>query len=463
MAVVFTGFDSSDDEQPAEEAAAEEAAAEEAAAEEAAAESTAAGSTAAGSTAAGSTAAERSPMAFKCVTQFCSTGSCDFDTIVCAFEVIRIAMNLKFPGLVNVACVFLSRKDALQRADADLLLRIFNLLIITGRPYNHVLEALLLCTSPRNLNVAKLRVEALTRLLAELPQDALCNQKPVKKRETQRILLVMWAKARGFQGPTLIDLLVFCASNFNQTFNSVLLPYAAFHFESMSVDPAFCFFSLDFLVQLLERDDVKSRDEGALLIALGPWMACHPANEVVRVLENVELHKVPVRTLKESLAFGGVLHAFRNDSAITCLLLENFRTLSTKRRIESDDCDDGPPSEYFCPITYELMTDPVVCADGHTYERAAIDRWLTKKSRSPMENSELKDTNLVANHNLRILINNYRKRCAANTQRKKQQAEIIVEMLMQTECEKKGPTAYNAVPAVSAYAGDTAKKPICID
>eukprot|EP00523_Entomoneis_sp_CCMP467_P011199 CAMPEP_0168729020 /NCGR_PEP_ID=MMETSP0724-20121128/5982_1 /TAXON_ID=265536 /ORGANISM="Amphiprora sp., Strain CCMP467" /LENGTH=477 /DNA_ID=CAMNT_0008775879 /DNA_START=44 /DNA_END=1475 /DNA_ORIENTATION=- len=34
--------------------------------------------------------------------------------------------------------------------------------------------------------------------------------------------------------------------------------------------------------------------------------------------------------------------------------------------------EDGPPHELCCPITFELMTDPVVIESGHTYERAAI-------------------------------------------------------------------------------------------
>ena len=29
-----------------------------------------------------------------------------------------------------------------------------------------------------------------------------------------------------------------------------------------------------------------------------------------------------------------------------------------------------------CPITLELMRDPVMAADGHTYEREALLRWL---------------------------------------------------------------------------------------
>jgi hypothetical protein len=36
------------------------------------------------------------------------------------------------------------------------------------------------------------------------------------------------------------------------------------------------------------------------------------------------------------------------------------------------------PEDFKCPIsvTDELMKDPVVAADGHTYERAAIEEWF---------------------------------------------------------------------------------------
>ena len=34
------------------------------------------------------------------------------------------------------------------------------------------------------------------------------------------------------------------------------------------------------------------------------------------------------------------------------------------------------PAEHSCARTLELMTDPVLAADGNTYEREAIETWL---------------------------------------------------------------------------------------
>jgi len=51
-----------------------------------------------------------------------------------------------------------------------------------------------------------------------------------------------------------------------------------------------------------------------------------------------------------------------------------------------------------CPITGLPMIDPVVCADGHTYERHAIARWLLSSNRSPLTGAVLPHTELAPNY-----------------------------------------------------------------
>ena len=57
-----------------------------------------------------------------------------------------------------------------------------------------------------------------------------------------------------------------------------------------------------------------------------------------------------------------------------------------------------------CPTTQEVMNDPVICADGHSYERASVEMWLLSHNTSPATNVPLAHTNLVPNHALRNLI-----------------------------------------------------------
>ena len=50
------------------------------------------------------------------------------------------------------------------------------------------------------------------------------------------------------------------------------------------------------------------------------------------------------------------------------------------------------------------MTDPVIAADGFSYERSAIEQWLHSHKTSPMTNQNLPHTNLIPNHSLRSAI-----------------------------------------------------------
>ncbi|KAL2469048.1 U-box domain-containing protein 33 [Forsythia ovata] len=63
------------------------------------------------------------------------------------------------------------------------------------------------------------------------------------------------------------------------------------------------------------------------------------------------------------------------------------------------------PSYFICPIFQEIMQDPVVAADGFTYEAEALKGWLeTGHDTSPMTNLKLAHCNSVPNHALRSTI-----------------------------------------------------------
>ena len=61
-----------------------------------------------------------------------------------------------------------------------------------------------------------------------------------------------------------------------------------------------------------------------------------------------------------------------------------------------------------CPISLEIMSDPVIASDGHSYEREAITRWLSFRRTSPMTGAILTSDRLVPNHRLRALIDHLR-------------------------------------------------------
>lgn len=55
------------------------------------------------------------------------------------------------------------------------------------------------------------------------------------------------------------------------------------------------------------------------------------------------------------------------------------------------------PNCFICCIGYEVMVDPVICADGHSYERVHIEAWLSNSSTSPKTNLILPHKNLIPN------------------------------------------------------------------
>ncbi|CAF1321569.1 unnamed protein product [Didymodactylos carnosus] len=62
------------------------------------------------------------------------------------------------------------------------------------------------------------------------------------------------------------------------------------------------------------------------------------------------------------------------------------------------------PNEFLCPITHELMLEPMCASDGYSYEKHAIEQWILQKKTSPITNLPLKHQSLYPNKILKMLI-----------------------------------------------------------
>nr|XP_027314017.2 WD repeat, SAM and U-box domain-containing protein 1 isoform X3 [Anas platyrhynchos] len=66
------------------------------------------------------------------------------------------------------------------------------------------------------------------------------------------------------------------------------------------------------------------------------------------------------------------------------------------------------PDEFLCPITRELMKEPVIAADGYSYEKEAMENWISNKRRSsPMTNLPLHSLMLTPNRTLKMAISRW--------------------------------------------------------
>ena len=79
--------------------------------------------------------------------------------------------------------------------------------------------------------------------------------------------------------------------------------------------------------------------------------------------------------------------------------------------------------DFICPITGDLMVEPVVTADGNTYERWAIETWFEDNNTSPKTNLSLEDKTLRPNISLLNAIESF---------------EILMDELKKTQKFKSG-------------------------
>nr|BAK00360.1 predicted protein [Hordeum vulgare subsp. vulgare] len=67
------------------------------------------------------------------------------------------------------------------------------------------------------------------------------------------------------------------------------------------------------------------------------------------------------------------------------------------------------PSHFICPISQEIMDDPCVAADGHTYERRAIEAWFEKHTISPITKGMLPSLTIIPSHSLHEAIQQWKR------------------------------------------------------
>jgi len=65
------------------------------------------------------------------------------------------------------------------------------------------------------------------------------------------------------------------------------------------------------------------------------------------------------------------------------------------------------PEEFKCPILQDLMKDPVIGSDGHTYERSAIESWLKNNHTSPLTREKMELSCLKTNYALKGAIERF--------------------------------------------------------
>ena len=64
--------------------------------------------------------------------------------------------------------------------------------------------------------------------------------------------------------------------------------------------------------------------------------------------------------------------------------------------------------KYLCPITRQIMVEPVVDALGNTYDKEAISEWLKTNDTSQKTKEQLPNKNLTPNNEKKAEITEYK-------------------------------------------------------
>ena len=114
--------------------------------------------------------------------------------------------------------------------------------------------------------------------------------------------------------------------------------------------------------------------------------------------EHVEWTGKPTNAPSLSAMFSLVI---ATAAAVALLVLGALKTHSR----DQQSAGSGLPDALFCPISLDLMVDPVTVVEtGQTYDRAAIKSWLYTHSTDPITNVELRSKKLVPNIAIRQML-----------------------------------------------------------
>ncbi|XP_051146326.1 U-box domain-containing protein 10-like isoform X1 [Andrographis paniculata] len=135
----------------------------------------------------------------------------------------------------------------------------------------------------------------------------------------------------------------------------------------------------------------------------------NPSLSGKKLFENLHLRNIVY--INAIILAGGCGITFRSSDEVTNLeKLQNLSTSSDVNVAKDSPSKDSLviPDEFRCPISLEIMRDPVIVATGQTYERVYIQRWVDGGNTTcPKTQQKLKNLTLTPNFVLRNLISQW--------------------------------------------------------
>nr|CAI5824458.1 unnamed protein product [Callosobruchus analis] len=134
------------------------------------------------------------------------------------------------------------------------------------------------------------------------------------------------------------------------------------------------------------------------------WLEEIRLQDLISMVQNTKLDGQKLLTLSEEDICSGL----QLDEESTERMSKELRWLKKSEQQMERSTTMDIPHEFLCPITHEIMREPVTCSDGFTYEKRAIAEWfMSGKYTSPMTNEHLANTEYTCNLELRNAIHEF--------------------------------------------------------
>ncbi|KFK40810.1 hypothetical protein AALP_AA2G043800 [Arabis alpina] len=199
-----------------------------------------------------------------------------------------------------------------------------------------------------------------------------------------------------------------------------------------------------------DRDDKRAIDSVYWIINLFENRINPNSDEILRVLNHIGVRKWR-DCIKEVSFIEEEISSEKNNKVQIELLssLMGFICYSRcviLRGIDDDDEDEKEEDDLIrglnvddlrCPISLEIMNDPVVLETGHTYDRSSITKWFSSGNITcPKTGKTLSSTVLVDNVSVKQVIQSYCKQHSIKIDHKRKKSSIVPESLAAEEAGK---------------------------
>lgn len=165
-----------------------------------------------------------------------------------------------------------------------------------------------------------------------------------------------------------------------------------------------------------EKKDKKD-DDGLLCVPVSRSPAPLPVEPVESLPFGREPDQDDVHADDSALIVSVVRHVLEEDErnyfGHDSLVVREKKEEKEEKKEKKDELDSGVPDYICCPVTLDLFVDPVATELGHTYERRAIEDWMSSHDTDPMTGQLLVTKHLVPMPLVKSLCDAYRDSAAA--------------------------------------------------